>query len=375
MTQRPVLSAGIIPVRRVGPATRFLILRCYAYWDFPKGETRPGESPLDTARRELVEETGLTELVFRWGHSFFETRPYGRGKVARYYLAEAPSGAVELAVNPQLGRPEHQEHRWVTYRAGRTLLNDRVREALDWARRRIACAPGPTTINRGERLTMPSEPESATPDALLTPAEARVLGCLMEKQRTTPEQYPLTLNGLVSACNQKSARHPVMSMTVGEVGHVVNQLRDRGLIHASFSGRTERYDHKMVGTFLLSREEQALLCALMLRGPQTLGELRVNTGRLAGFKDLEQVTETLERMIKRDRPLVLALPRQPGRREERYAHLLCGRPSAEELADAARPPAAEPSRDARIEALETEVAALRAEIDRLWSLSGLADRR
>jgi hypothetical protein len=222
---------------------------------------------------------------------------------------------------------------------------------------------------------MSIEPEPDASDAMLTPAEARVLGCLMEKQRTTPEQYPLTLNGLVSACNQKSARHPVMSMTLGEVGHVVNRLRDRGLIHASFSGRTERYDHKMVGTFLISREEQALLCALMLRGPQTIGELRTNTGRLAGFRDLEQVTETLHGMIKRERPLVVELPRQPGKREERYAHLLCGRPRFEEMADSGPAPAGEPIRDARIEALEAEVAGLRAEIDRLWSLTGLAERR
>jgi len=86
-----------------------------------------------------------------------------------------------------------------------------------------------------------------------------------------PEQYPLTLNALVSACNQKSSRHPVMQLTPGEVGHTVNQLRDRGLIHAGFSGRTERYDHKMVGSFHLSREEQAVLTVLILRGPQTLG--------------------------------------------------------------------------------------------------------
>jgi uncharacterized protein YceH (UPF0502 family) len=213
-------------------------------------------------------------------------------------------------------------------------------------------------------------------DAMLTQEEARVLGCLMEKQRTTPDQYPMTLNGLVSACNQKSARHPVMTMSLGEVGHVVNQLRDRGLIHASFTGRTERYDHKLVGTFLLSRQEQALLCVLMLRGPQTSGELRVNTARLADFKDLEHVAETLRGLIQRDRPLVVELPRQPGRREERYAHLLCGRPEVAEVA--AREPASGSGNGAterRLEALEAEVAALRAELDRLWELSGFADRQ
>lgn len=222
---------------------------------------------------------------------------------------------------------------------------------------------------------MTIEHESDTSEAMLTPTEARVLGCLMEKQRTTPDQYPLTLNSLVSACNQKSARHPVMNMTPGEVGHVVNQLRDRGLIYASLSGRTERYDHKIVGTFLLSREEHALLCALMLRGPQTTGELRTNTARLADFKDLEQVTATLHGMAKRDRPLVVELPRQPGKREERYAHLLCGRPKIEDMLESAHASSSEPTRSARIEALEAEVAELRAQIDRLWSLTGLEDQR
>ncbi len=223
---------------------------------------------------------------------------------------------------------------------------------------------------------MPIEHASETSDAMLTQAEARVLGCLMEKQRTTPDQYPLTLNSLVSACNQKSTRHPVMNMTQGEVGHVVNQLRDRGLVYASLSGRTERYDHKIVGTFLLSREEQALLCALMLRGPQTTGELRTNTARLADFKDLEQITRTLHGMAERDRPLVVELPRQPGKREERFAHLLCGRPKIEEMAESVPSGSGEPSRNVRIEALEAEVAELRAEIDRLWSsLTGLEDQR
>ncbi|MFB1489677.1 MULTISPECIES: YceH family protein [unclassified Thiocapsa] len=222
-------------------------------------------------------------------------------------------------------------------------------------------------------MTIEHDPD--TSDAMLSPAEARVLGCLMEKQRTTPDQYPLTLNSLVSACNQKSARHPVMNMTPGEVGHVVNQLRDRGLIYASLSGRTERYDHKIVGTFLLSREEHALLCALMLRGPQTTGELRTNTARLADFKDLEQVTGTLHGMAERDRPLVVELPRQSGKREERYAHLLCGRPKLEDMPESAQASSGEPTRSTRIEALEAEVAELRAQIDRLWSLTGLDDQR
>ncbi|MBK1644047.1 DUF480 domain-containing protein [Thiocapsa imhoffii] len=224
--------------------------------------------------------------------------------------------------------------------------------------------------------------ETVSTDAMLSAKEARVIGALMEKQRTTPDQYPLTLNGLVSACNQKSARHPVMNMTPGEVGHLVNQLRDRGLIHASFTGRTERYDHKMVGTFMLSREEQALLCVLMLRGPQTVGELRTNTARLAEFRDLEQVTTTLQSMMHGDRPLVTELPLRPGNREERFAHLLCGQPRPEAIApardeeSASRPAESKFQRhEARLAALESAVAELRAQIEQLQSVTGPAERR
>ncbi len=212
----------------------------------------------------------------------------------------------------------------------------------------------------------------------LTPAEARVIACLMEKQRTTPEQYPLTLNALMTACNQKSSRHPVMQLTLGEVGHTVSQLRDRGLIHAGFSGRTERYDHKMVGTFHLSREEQAVLTVLMLRGPQTLGELRTNTGRMAEFEGLEAVAAAVAALIDRSPALVTELPRLPGRREERYAHLLSGAPTPEEFQAAQSASTAAHSSggvDTRVDALENEVSRLRAELDRLWELTGLADQR
>lgn len=219
-------------------------------------------------------------------------------------------------------------------------------------------------------------------DPLLTPVEARIVGCLMEKQRTTPEQYPLTLNALVSACNQKSSRYPTMHLDPGEVGHSVNRLRDRGLVHAGLASRTERYDHKMVGTYHLSREEQAVLTVLMLRGPQTLGEIRTNSGRMAEFTDLGAVSEALRALMDRSPSLVMELPRAPGRREERYMHLLCGAPGPEELAALAAvgapahaAPAKSQGADGRLDALEEEVARLREGLERLWELTGLADRR
>jgi uncharacterized protein YceH (UPF0502 family) len=216
-----------------------------------------------------------------------------------------------------------------------------------------------------------SEAESHA--AMLTPIEARVLGCLMEKERTTPDHYPLTLNGLVTACNQKSARDPVMKLTPGEVGHCVGQLRDRGLVHASSNGRSERFDHKLTGHFMLDRQQQGLLSVLMLRGPQTTGELRTHCVRLAEFASLNAVQTSLDQLAHHNPPLVRELPRQPGMREQRYVHLLCGEPSAESIAMAAsaRPPsapAANAEQDAlaqRVEQLETEVGALRAELDAL----------
>jgi bis(5'-nucleosidyl)-tetraphosphatase len=132
------LSAGVVVVRRSGDEIRYLLLRCYRYWDFPKGEVNPGESPLAAAQREVEEETGLRDLAFSWGYGFCETPPYAAGKIARYYLAETAETVVRLGVNPQLGHAEHQEYRWVKRSEARRLLNERVAAVLDWAARIIA---------------------------------------------------------------------------------------------------------------------------------------------------------------------------------------------------------------------------------------------
>ncbi len=217
-------------------------------------------------------------------------------------------------------------------------------------------------------------PEKTPVPPLLDPIEARILGCLMEKQRTTPDSYPLTLNALVQACNQKTSRYPVMRLEQGKVGHTVNQLRDRGLIHASFSVRAERYDHKMASSYHLDRHEQALMCTLILRGPQTVGELRTNAGRLAEFPDLETVEEILMGLEKREPPLVVRMPRLPGKREERHGHLLCGEIDPE-LPTVAPVQGTDIAESDRIVALETEVARLRKELEALWELTGLSAKR
>lgn len=132
-----VLSCGIVPVRLDAGGIHVLLLRAYSYWDFPKGVTHDGEAPLDAAIRELEEETALSEVRFRWGKEFLETPPYGRGKVARYYVAEVPEGTVAIRPNPITHAIEHHEHRWVSAEDARRLLVPRVAKVLDWAMARI----------------------------------------------------------------------------------------------------------------------------------------------------------------------------------------------------------------------------------------------
>ncbi|MGA7982237.1 MAG: NUDIX domain-containing protein [Chromatiaceae bacterium] len=130
-------SAGVAVVRRFDDGLRCLLLRSFAYWDFPKGELETGEDPLSAAQREVAEETGLDDLVFRWGNDFIETPPYGQGKVARYYVAECATGDVELPVSPELGTPEHHEYRWVTFEEAAPLLNDRLKAVIAWVRAQV----------------------------------------------------------------------------------------------------------------------------------------------------------------------------------------------------------------------------------------------
>jgi bis(5'-nucleosidyl)-tetraphosphatase len=130
--KRHTLSAGVIPVRFFPDQRRYLILRSFNYWDFPKGVVERGEDPIEAAVREVEEETGLTGLQFRWGNSYQETAPYGPGKVARYYLAETTAGDPYLPISPKLGRPEHEELRWVTYDEAMSIMPPRLKSILNW---------------------------------------------------------------------------------------------------------------------------------------------------------------------------------------------------------------------------------------------------
>jgi uncharacterized protein YceH (UPF0502 family) len=160
-------------------------------------------------------------------------------------------------------------------------------------------------------------------DIVLENMEVRILGCLIEKEVTTPEYYPLSLNALTNACNQKSNRRPVLSIDEPAVLKGLDGLRQKGLAretHAAGS-RVPKYLHELLSRFDLSRHETAVLCELMLRGPQTPGELRSNAGRMAPFADIGAVEETLRGLMQHDPPFVKKLPREAGRKESRYAHL------------------------------------------------------
>jgi uncharacterized protein YceH (UPF0502 family) len=209
------------------------------------------------------------------------------------------------------------------------------------------------------RTAMTDQP---LPDTLrLAPIEARILGCLIEKEATTPEQYPLTENAIVMACNQKTNREPVMELTPGEVGHALRQLEPRQLVRSVHGARAQRYEHRFDKHYSVTAPQQALLAMLLLRGPQTLHELIARAERLAKLGSAEDARHALDRLVEREHPLVLRLPRAPGQREERWAHLLCGPVDVAALASA--PPRASRDEDgnallARIEALEARLEAL-----------------
>ena len=160
-------------------------------------------------------------------------------------------------------------------------------------------------------------------EIVLSEVEARVLGALVEKEITTPEYYPLSLNALVNACNQKSNRDPHMNLGEGEVQRALRQLNELGLARsASTDSRVAKYEHRLSETYNFTRPETAILCELLLRGPQTPGELRSRAERMHPFEDLSLVHTTLKHLMEREPPLVALLPRQPGTKEARYAQLL-----------------------------------------------------
>lgn len=206
--------------------------------------------------------------------------------------------------------------------------------------------------------------------ARFSEAELRILGALIEKQATSPESYPLTLNALVLACNQKTSREPVMNLSAGQVGQALRALEGQGMARLQMGSRADRWEHRLDKGLELVPAQLVLMGLMFLRGPQTLNELLTRSNRLHEFEDLDQVQHQLERLISRD--LALHLPRQPGQREDRYTHAL-GDPAQIEAILAARQQNTSEARGAgsasqdRLDALEARIAALE---ERLALLEG-----
>ena len=205
---------------------------------------------------------------------------------------------------------------------------------------------------------------------ILNDVETRVLGSLVEKQLTTPEYYPLTLNALTLACNQKNNRTPVTAYDESTVAHALETLREKNLTYVFYgsTSRVPKYKHVLPEVMHLSPPELALICVLLLRGPQTTGELATRTARMHEFAGLEEVEATLDSLIAREPdPLVTRLPRQPGQKEARFAHLLAGAPAIEPVAGDGQPREASVrfSQSDRMAKLESEVETLKSEMDKL----------
>jgi uncharacterized protein YceH (UPF0502 family) len=209
-------------------------------------------------------------------------------------------------------------------------------------------------------------------DSLLNAVEIRVLGSLIEKELTTPEYYPLTLNALTNACNQKNNREPVVSLEESSVARAIESLREKKLVFAVTGAgiRVPKYRHNLTETLTLTKQETAVMCLLMLRGPQTLGEVRGRSGTMVNFESLPEVQATFDALGANEKrqQLVKKLPRQPGQKEARFAHLLSGEPAPGEQEDSTRPEKAVlqvRAENERIAELEAEVDGLKTKIESL----------
>jgi len=209
--------------------------------------------------------------------------------------------------------------------------------------------------------------DSPTTLPLLDAEEVRVLGVLMEKAKTTPDYYPMTINSLIAACNQKTSRKPVVQYDEPTVAQTLNTLKKRGLVSTATGGsdRVVKFKHNFAIVFPVIPAEVAIIALLMLRGPQTPGELNTNSGRMHEFESIEEVQETLERLSTSEPPYVVQLPRKAGQKEARYAHLLSGIPEVTEDDDEEVTIRSSSGLEARVTKLEQELAELKEAFDKL----------
>ena len=217
---------------------------------------------------------------------------------------------------------------------------------------------------------------TSTPSPTLTPIEARILGTLMEKARTVPDSYPLTLNTLLIGCNQKTTRDPLMELNEAQIATALDNLKSLGLVRESSGSRTTRYEHNFQRGIGVFEQAAVLLGLLMLRGPQTAGELRLNTERWYKFADISSVEGFLEelqdRSAEKGGPLVVKMARAPGAREQRWAHLLCGPVDATQTGVSRAGDGASGNTSERLERLEAEVAQLRETVQKLCAELGVS---
>ena len=215
-----------------------------------------------------------------------------------------------------------------------------------------------------------------TPSPTLTPIEARVLGTLMEKARTVPDSYPLTLNTLLIGCNQKTTRDPLMELSEAQIATALDNLKSLGLVRESSGSRTTRYEHNFQRGIGVFEQSAVLLGLLMLRGPQTAGELRLNTERWYKFADISSVEGFLEELQDRSPekggPLVVKMARAPGAREQRWAHLLCGPVDASQTGVSRSNDGTSSNTSERLERLEAEVSQLRETVQKLCAELGIS---
>lgn len=207
-----------------------------------------------------------------------------------------------------------------------------------------------------------NEEEQKTEPSYFTALEARVIGSLMEKHLTTPNNYPLTINSLCNACNQKSNREPVMNLTEGQAGHTVNTLVERKLAGIDYGDRSNKISHRVCTELAIDRKQQAILTVLLLRKPQTLNDIKTRTARMVDFESIEEIHDTIIEMIEREMPLAALIPKGVGRREDRFAHSLCGEVSAEEIEKDAVPVSSIPVDNDRLDQLEARLAVLEAKL-------------
>lgn len=209
--------------------------------------------------------------------------------------------------------------------------------------------------------------DASTPTALLTAIECRILGTLMEKQLSTPDAYPLTVNSLLSAANQKTNREPVTNYQQGEMVRSLRQLEARRLVRYEMGARSEKYEQRFTHEYNLSKKQQALLSVMMVRGPQAPNELMTRTQRLYEFTDRDDMLVSLERLTQGDNPFAVVIPRQSGQRDDRYGHILCGEVQIPTSHSASVKTAAS---NTEIDTLKSEVAALRQQLEALYKLTG-----